>query len=118
MRDLVAAIHRPQHTQLIGPRRQLGEQLADLEPRLTMLLEFPRRREQVSRGGKFELRLGDGKGLTIQFGELGLGVEGVDMRHPAVHEEKNDLPGRGWEMRRLGGQRVAEPRGGGWRVGG
>jgi len=98
MRDLVAAVHRTDYTQVIGHRTNLGEQIAHLEPTLAMLLELPGRGQQVSRGGELELRLRDRQGLTIHFGQLWFGIERINVRDPSMHEQKNHLSGGGGKV--------------------
>ena len=86
------------------------EQLADLDAALAVLVELPGRRQQVAGRRELELRLGERQRLAVHLGELRLGVEGIDVRDAAVHEQEDDAPGPGREVRRPGGQRVGTAR--------
>ena len=57
-------------------------------------------------------RLSVGSGLAGVLGEQRLGVERVDVRRPAVHEQVDDVLGLGREVRRVRQQRIAAGRGG------
>ena len=73
-----------------------------LWPYLRNLNGEPHRRAGLAFGA--EVRLGSG--LPWYFVEHRLGVERVDVRRPAVHEQVDDLLGPGREVGRPRGQRV------------
>ncbi len=107
-------VHRADDAEIVGMFAEVGKQLADFHAALAVLLEFERR-------GKGRSRLAFGAQVFVRQGfsrkpcQGGLGVEGVDMRRPAIQEDMNDVLGLGGKMRRLGGQRILELRRGGLR---
>ena len=46
--------------------------------------------------------------LAVPLRQLRLGVEGIDLRRPAVHEQVDDALGLGREVRRLGSERIGQ----------
>ena len=54
-------------------------------------------------------RFGLGSGLPWYFVEHRLGVEGIDVRRSAVHEQVDDLPGLAGELGRPRSQRTERP---------
>ena len=87
---------------------RLGEQLADLDAALAVLRELERRAH-----GRAGLALGAqiaaGQRLAVILVQQRLGIERVDLRRPAVHEQVHDLLGLAGKVRRLGRQRSAAP---------
>ena len=110
MNTLVPEAEIPSHqgpdAQTVDPSREMGKQLAHFETALPVLVELPRGGEQVARGGELELRLGEGHGLAVHGGELRLGVERINVRHAAVHEQKDDALRLRREVRRARRKRV------------
>jgi hypothetical protein len=79
------------------------EQTADGNPALAVLPELPRRFEQVARRAFGEReRAFEGQRFAVVLNQPRLGVESIEMRWPAVHEQENDALGLGGKMRRLG----------------
>ena len=85
------------------------KQLADLDAALSVTGELPRRGEQVAGGSELELWLGNRQRLAVHRRELGLGVERVDVRNAAVHEQEHDPLGPRREVRLLRSQRIRAP---------
>jgi hypothetical protein len=71
-----------------------------------VLLEFPRRFQQVRRGGELHPRLGKGIRLAVVAIQQRLGIERVDVRRAAFHEQKDDPLGPRRQMRRFGCERI------------
>ena len=93
------------------------KELADLDAALAVLLELERRRE-----GRAGLALGAagcrvGSALPAYFCQRRLGIERIDVRRAAVHEQVDDALGLGGKLRRLGQERVAARHGRGLREG-
>src|SRR5207244_1922471 len=77
-----------------------------LDSALPKTLEGPWRLHQAARLGKRDRGLRTrGWSLAVHLCQFGLGVESVDVGHPAVHEEENDAFGFGDEVRPLGRER-------------
>src|SRR5258708_8377641 len=74
----------------------MRKQLADFDSRLAMLLEFPRRLQQVSRLGPLQLRFFKRQRLAVVLRQARFGIESIDIRRPAGHEKENDPLGFGW----------------------
>ena len=90
-----------------------GEEVADLHAALAAGPELPRRLQQVPGGGELHPRLLPGDGLPVVLLEHRLGVEGIDLARPAVHEQEDDALGLRCEVRlaaRSGRRRVRAPR--------
>ena len=105
-------LHRSDDANVVDALADIGEDLADLDAALAVLLEFERRAE-----GRAGLALGP-EILGRQFlarvrVEHRLGVEGVDLRRPTVHEQV-DHPLR---LRRQGGRLRRQRRAGSRRGG-
>lgn len=103
--------HRVDEGDVVDAGGQVGKEIADPLAALAILLELPLRPDDATfvplaaAAERF-----DRHGLAIEFVELGLVFEGIDLARPAVHEEENYALGLGRKMRRLGGQRVGELR--------
>ena len=99
VRDI--GVHRANDSDLIDRFGDMREELADLDPALPMATEFERRTEGragFSLGAQVFYR----QLLAVQFIELGLRVEGVDVGGTSVHEEVDDplrLRGEGGRAR-------------------
>ncbi len=119
----VAAVHQHERRLMVGhvgvhraddahvvdvPLGRAGEELADLDAALAVLLERERRAQ-----GRAGLALGaegrPGKRLAVVLRQQRLGIKGVDLRRSTVHEQVDDLLGSRGEMRRLRRQRAKRP---------
>ncbi len=90
--------HRPDDAQPVDARPDVREELARLEARLAVPTEPPGRGQQLPLLAQVKL----GRGLAVVGGQPGLGVEGVDLRGTAGHEEEDHSPGTAREMGRVG----------------
>src|SRR5687767_854222 len=82
----------------------MREQFGNLGPRLSMLREFERRRQEAADLiRKFNL-IDDipGSGGARKLAEHWLGIKQVHLTRAAVHEEMNNCLGFGLKVRRLG----------------
>ena len=105
-------LHRAQQAEVVGMVRDIREELGNPEPALSVLRKLPFRAEQLG-AGTYRRR--------ARFGsELGLVIEGIDVRRPAAHAEKDDALrprrevrrlGREWPSRNCGGSRGRGTRG-------
>ena len=98
----VVGHHRPDDAQVVGARPDVRKELAYLQTGLAELAELPRRGQQLSRLAQIELR----RGLAVILSEAGLGIECIDLRRSAGHEEKDHALGPRREMRPPGRQRI------------
>ena len=86
-------LHRPNHTQIIGMLGGLLEQIAHLQAALAIALEFKRRlpgRTRFSFGRKVNRDF-----LAMPLRQRRLGIEGVNVRWTAIHEQMDDPLGLG-----------------------
>ena len=88
------------HAQIIGPRTDVREQVADGQAALTVLLELPGRLQQVARAGELHPRFLAGKRLAVVPLQRRLGIKRVHLRRAAVHEQEDDPLGLRLEVRR------------------
>ena len=101
--------HRADHAEVVDVLGRPGEDLADLDPALAVLLEPKRRRRarpRLALRGQVPL----GQRLALVLLQERLGVEGVDLRRPTVQIDVDDMLGLGGEVRRLRRQRIADRR--------
>jgi hypothetical protein len=94
------------HAKVVGAGTDVGKQFAYWMAALAMLMEFPRRLEQVSGGGKLHTRLRARVGLAVIAIQQRLGIKRVDVRRATLHEQKDDPLGPRREMRRLRSERI------------
>ena len=90
-------VQRPQHAQLVGDVRQIGKELAQHQTRLPAGAELKRRAEQEAAA----------KLTAMIRRELGLGIEGVDVRESARQKDEDQPIGPRRKMARPGRQRPA-----------
>jgi hypothetical protein len=100
----VRAVQRVDDAEVIDALRNVGKQFTDLDATLAVLLELPRRLEQIARGGELDTRLGKRQVLAVALLQFRLRVEGVDLRGAPLHEQENDALGPRGEVRILGGE--------------
>src|SRR5690349_2026524 len=92
------SMHRANHAEIVDPLGNLRKDLADFNAGLAVLLELPRAPHQrAARTVRADLRARHG--LAVVLRESGFGVESIDLRHAAVHEEKYHMLGFRREMR-------------------
>src|SRR5512135_551526 len=77
---------------LVDALGQPWVELADLDAAGAVLFEPERRAHELAAGLPTRLERVRG-GLAVMLGEPGLGVEGIDVRRPAVHEQEDDMLG-------------------------
>ena len=103
-------VHRADHGDVVDRLGGATEDVADLDAALAVLVEFERRGE-----GGAGLALGRecaaGQQLAGIFVEHRFGIERVDVRRAAVHEDVDDALGFGGEVGRVRAERIG--RGGG-----
>jgi hypothetical protein len=90
--ERLLADHRSHDAQLVGDVRDVREQVAHPQSALAPLLELPRAAHPDPAGVALRL-LRDGRGadrLALVLGQRRLGVERVDVRRAAVHEQEDD----------------------------
>ena len=87
------ADHRAHHAEVVSARAHMREQTADRGSALAVRLEFERRSHQAAdfvRWREGDLALDRQRLAFVQL-QARLGVEGVQVRGPAMHEEKDDV---------------------------
>ena len=85
----VRAMHRVDHAQVVDMLGDMREQFAHRNPALAVLLELPRRLEQVVRRRELNARLIERQRFAIVPIEQRLGVERIDLRRAALHEHED-----------------------------
>ena len=99
-------VHRADDAEVVGVRTGgSGEQLADLQTALPV----PAKLERRAHGGAglaLGAEVGARQRLSVVLRQQGLGVERVDVRRAAVHEQVDDLLGPGGELGRPRGQGI------------
>ena len=80
---------RVDHAEVVDVAGDLREKFADPEAALAVLRELPRRGEQIARRGELDAGLGEGQRLAVIASEQWLGIERIDVRRPALHEQKD-----------------------------
>ena len=91
-------VHRADDAQVIDARRDVWEDLADLDPALAVLAESVGRGEGGP-GTAFGAEILARQHLAGVPVERRLGIEGVDVRRPTVHEQVDDAFRLGREVR-------------------
>ena len=91
-------------------RADFGKELADLDAALAVALEGERRGHQGSVSLIAALRAEVRRQrLAGVAGQRRFGVEGIDVRRAAVHEQEDEPLGPGRKVRVLGGERIGRP---------
>ena len=103
-------LQRADNAQIIDAFRDVREQARDLDAASAVRLEGPVRLLEEARvvAGP-PLPFVDGDGLAVVAEQGRLGVEGVDVRNAARHEEEDDVLGARREVRRLRRQQITRP---------
>src|SRR5439155_13074972 len=101
-------MHRTNHADVVGELRGVRKQVADLEPALTILLELERAAHQVADWAPIgaHWRVSPVR-RSVEPGQRGLRVEGIDVTRSSVHEQEDSVFCAGFEMRRLCRQQTA-----------
>ncbi len=103
----VVGVHRANDADVIDALGHLGVQLADLDAALAVLLGLERRGHQLADPGPAGLlEQSIGHRLTVQLFQARLGVEGIDVRRTAVHEQEDHPFGPGGKVRSPWSQRI------------
>ena len=97
-------VHRADDADVVDARGGMREQLAHLDAALAVALKLERRREGGA-GLALGRQVGRRQRLAGELVEHRLGVKGIDVRWPTVHEQMDDALGLTGKMRRLGRQR-------------
>ena len=105
--------HGVDERDVIDAGAEVGEEIADELAALAVGLEGPLGSDDAA----FVLFAAAAEGFhgnsfAVEFVEFGLVLEGIDLAGAAVHEEKDDALGFGFEMRLLGREGIAEGRSG------
>ena len=102
---VVAGMHRADDADVVDDAGDVGQQFGDFGTALTMFFELEGTGQQLSAG-----RVGEAEcdvalvRLAVVLGELGLGIQQVDVRRAAVHEERDHRLGLWRKVGRLGPQ--------------
>ena len=92
----IVRVHAAEHAKLVSVPADFREQLNNLRPALSALLEPPPRTEQLA--------LPLPSLLSVSGGECGLRVKCLHVRWPATHAQKNDALCPRRKMRALNGE--------------
>ncbi len=103
-------MHRANDRDVVDRLRRAPKNFADFNSALAIFVELKWRCE-CGAGLPFRRQHAAGQGLAGIFGERWLGVERIDVRRAAVHEQMDDVFGTRGEMRRSRQQRVGCRRG-------
>ena len=101
-------VHRADHAQLIRRFRHVRKQLADLDPRLPMLLKAKRRGKRRT-GLPLGPQVFRREVLPGVLLERGLGVERIHVRRPAVEKDVNHMLRPGGKLRLPRQHRIPTP---------
>gem|GEM_PF-5080447 len=103
-------MHRADDRDVIDAAADVGKELADFGPAFAVRGEgplWPLEKDPLVTGTILDLGVIELQFLAMVAGQRRLGVEGVDVRHAAGHEQEDDPLGLGREMRLTGCQRVS-----------
>ena len=105
----MAGMHRSNERDVIHLIRNLGKQIADLDATLPTRREFPvgsLQKDLLVTWPVTSLRMIERDLLAVIGDQLGLGVERIDVRNAAAHEQKDHRLGFGGKMGLFGGKRI------------
>ena len=97
------ARHRTDDREVVGAVGDLREEVRHLDARLAVALGFPRGAHDISVVVEDRALDRHRHRFSVQFGQGGLGVEGVDVRDAAGHVAEDDVLGLGLERALAGG---------------
>jgi len=101
-------LHGTDHRDVVDALADVGKNLTDFDPALTVALELERRPENGT-GPAFGYQVhAPGKFLAVVFVEARFVVEGIDVGRTAVQEQVNHAFGLGGKVWLLGRQRGVE----------
>lgn len=98
--------HRADHAQFIGVPGHVWEQIADRNPRLTVMLKLPRTGECFAAAVELRSLHLQPERLAVLLRKPGFGIKGVHRGWAAIHVQKNDALGLGREVGLLGRERI------------
>ena len=104
----VERVHRPDDADVVDRRRDVGQQSADVNAAAAVLLELERRGQQAA-GGALGAQIDRRRPLALILQQRGLGIEHVQLRRPARHEQHDVVLGLGWKIRKLRNARFGRP---------
>ena len=90
-------VHRANHRDVIDALRGMGEDFADFDSALAVLLKLERRRKSRARLA-FRAQIRRWKRFSGVFVERRFGIERVHMGRSAIHEKVNDALGFGGKL--------------------
>ena len=90
--------HGTNDAQVICACGNMGEQITDWKSRRTVLGKLPGAPQRQAILVELRSLLGHWKWLPIERLQLWLGIERIDLRHTAIHEQEDDVLGSGWMM--------------------
>ena len=86
----IGSVDGVDHTEVVGVPGGVGEQLADGQATLAVPAEGPGGAQELAGVGELHPGLVEGQWLPVVLLQPGLVVEGVDLRGPSLHEQKQD----------------------------
>ena len=99
------AVHRPDDAEVVRVLGHFGKELADLQATLAVFGEFEGRgKGGTAKSAIFGKPLHRRDGFAVEFLKQRLGIEGVDLRGPSIHEKMNDSLGLCREVRLPGSE--------------
>ncbi len=97
-------VHGTDHAEIVRHGPDVRKQFGDLQAALAIVPELEWRLPGGPGGTLGPEHLG--QFLAVQPGEFRFGIEGVEVRRSAIHEEVNDVPGLAGELGRSRSERV------------
>jgi hypothetical protein len=92
------ACHGTNDAQVISACGNMREQFTDGKSARTVLGKLPGAPQRQTILVELRSLLGHRKWLPIEGLQLWLGIERVDLRHTAIHEQEDDVLSSGWMM--------------------
>ena len=105
----VIGVKRTDHGEIVDAFGHVREERADLGPAIAVFFEVPLRpfeEEFFVARTVTGFRVVEGDGFPVVSDELGLGIERVDVRYAAGHEQEDDALGLGREVAGFGSERI------------
>jgi hypothetical protein len=99
-------MHGTNNADVVDAFSHLRKYFAHFDSALAVLFETERRAQQIS-GLALGFQVGRRHRLAVVLGKQRLRIEGINLRRPAVEEEKDDMLGFGREVGRFGCQRTS-----------